>query len=343
MKPSEANPVPWNVLLVTVVVFFSIACMPESHSEEETIPPIKQAGDGIPDSNVQCAGGFVLIFKAEDLTPACVSHKGISLLASRGWALDLHPAPSKGPGNLTARVYNLAFLANYANPNYNSTLNAISKHLKGGDYLFVEGVRGSQVREKMQEIRSDVKNGVNVEGIIIYNSIQALTSGLQELPSGYNYIGYDYEKGSGFSPEFTTNESISTGYFDKAREAVEKYNTKTGSDAKLLIMPPYGELRTANWNWGVAARHADAIDIQLQAFIKNPRFLNYTLDAVGQIRQQSPTTKTFVQMSLVESRGTAMENMDAINTIRILPIDAFFMFYHPNQTSEVDQFLRLLP
>lgn len=346
--------IPWHVQKMIPVLRLAIVCMivsglvlPEKVFADSNLnspydSPLQQIRNGVLDSNVRCPGSAVLIFKADDLSPACVEESNVFKLAARGWALanlgpPVHSSASHG------RDYALAFLTNAASPTFETTLGKIAKRLKEGDYLIVEGLGGHDPRGKIKGVESHLIQGVHVGGITIYNSISSMTNKLPNLPGGFDYIGYDYEKGSRFSPEFTANESESIGYFDQARKAVAEYNERTGGDAKLLLMPPYGELKGANWDWGLVAQHTDMIDIQLQAFIKDPKFFNYTLDAMAQIKREAPSTKAFIQISLVEKRGTAGENLDAINEIRMLPLDGFFIFYHQNQTSEVDQFLDIMP
>lgn len=332
------------VFLLLASLISSIIPTTSSYSQHELEPPLKQIKSGVLDSDVKCLDDFTLIFSASDLSPACVRQSNVSLLMARGWITITSDDNINVEDNSTSRNYALVFLVNYESQQYNNTLTSIVKHLKSGDYLLIEGYGDSVPMEQyLQKIKSFTSPGVNVGMIRIYNSIDALVKNLSILPKGFNYIGYDYEGGDGFSPEFTTNETISIKYFDQAENAVHKYNEKTGSDSKLLVAPPYGELKNANWNWGIAAQHMDVMDIQFQAFIKDAKFLDYVLDAIAQIKQESPSTKIFVQLSLIEKRGTAQDNLNSINVIRNLPIDGFLMFYHPYQTSELDQFFQIMP
>lgn len=330
---------------ITVLLVMSAICTHATFGESAG-SPLEQTRNKILADQVKCNQGLALVFKATNLMPACVTQAGAHALITRGWAV----SPNSNAAHLESmanpsREYNMVFLVNSASPQYNKTLASIAKHLKAGDYLLIEGYSGTRldIGQKVQETRSLVSPGVNVGAIRIYSNIDQITRNVPNLPKGFGYIGYDYEQGRGFSPEFTTNETESIHYFDKARSAVEQYNLKTGSNAKFLIMPPYGELRKANWDWGQAARHADMVDIQFQAFIKDGKFLSYVLDAIAQIKQEAPSTKAFVQLSLIASRGTAQDNLDSISMINKLPIDAFLMFYHPNQTQELEQFLQIVP
>lgn len=301
--------------------------------------PLKQLQRGVLDTDVRCAQGFVLIFKTTDVSPACVKPSTEDKLVARGWAITI-----KNVDQNSNRDYNLVFLVNLKTPQYNATMNSIARYLKGGDYLLVEGLENSsQLEQNLKEIRIFVNPEVNLGAIRIYNEIEKLTETVPNLPKGFDYIGYDYEEGNGFSPEFTVNETTSISYFDKARSAVEQYNAKTGSSAKLLILPPYGELMKANWNWGLAAKHVDVIDMQFQTFVHDPKLQDYVLNSVAQVKKEAPSAKVFIQLSLVETRGTAQDNLNAINTLHKLPIDAFLMFYHPYNTFELDQFLQIIP
>lgn len=333
-----------TAFLLAAVLVFSIVQMPISYAKSLPDSPLKQTQRGVLATDIKCADGLVLVFKASDLSPICVQQSSAQILITRGWAIENGNTYSESNSTIL-REYNLALLANSDSPQYNDTLATFVKSLKSGDYLMVEGYDGptSVIEQKIHNLESLVSPGVNVGAIRIYNSIDQLTNMVPNLPKGFDYIGYDYEDGKSFSPEFTTNENTAIGYFDKAKSAVEQYNLKTGGDAKLIIMPPYGELREAGWDWGLAAKHTDIIDIQFQAFIKDAKFLNYVLNAISQIKKESPTTKVFVQLSLVPKRGTAQDNLNAIGALYKLPIDAFLMFYHPNQTSDLKQFFQIMP
>ena len=107
-------------------------------------------------------------------------------------------------------------------------------------------------------------------------------------------------------------------------------------------MPPYGQLMNSNWDWGLAARHMDVIDMQFQTFMKDKIFHNYVSNTVVQIKNEAPDTKIFIQLSLVPKKGTALDNLNAIRTLGDLPIDAFLIFYEPSQTLELEGFHALI-
>lgn len=350
----EKNTIAFFLLGIILSTIFQVT-IPLSHAEPTISSPLKQVESGSHILDVQCANNMVLILKEETAMPFCVYKSSIAPLITRGWAImttDLtenQVLSNKSHGNFSKvvsspRDYHLSFLVSSANPRYDDTLVVFAKYLKPGDSLLVEGYENSEsaIKQKVQKIRSMVLPGVNVKAIRIYNNIGNLTNKVGNLPPGFSYIGYDYEQGIGFSPEFTTNVTKSVAYFDQARDAVSKYNLKTGGNASLIIMPPFGQLGKSQWNWGLASMHTDIISVQFQAFMKDDNFLNYVLDTIAHIKQESISTKVMVQLSLVPTRGTPQDNLYAINILHRLPINSFLVFYHPYQTSELEKFLSIV-
>lgn len=336
-----------GIFLLTILIISTPLLFAESVFES----PLRQINK-VPVLDVKCANDFELILKTSNLMPACVKQSSVLPLIIRGWAVMSYEQIEHSKYNsieLDGKIskmisnqgdYKLAFLISSASSQYNDNLSIFTKHLKNGDYLMVGGYENStsEIKQKIQKIKSLANPGLNVVTIRIYSQIEQLVNRVPNLPPGFDYIGYDYEQGDGFSPEFTKNETTSIKYFDEAKSAIEKYNLKKSSNAKLIIMPPYGQLREAQWDWGVAAKHTDVIDMQFQAFMKDDKFLYYVINTIAQIKQESPSTKVFVQLSLVSTRGTPQDNLNAINMLYRLPIDGFLVFYHPSQTSELGQF-----
>ena len=345
-----------HFLLVGIFLLaVSIVSTPLSFAESILESPLKQIKK-VPVLDVKCANDFVLILKTSNLIPACVKQSSVSPLIIRGWAVmsykqienqqyNLTVPNGNIPKTISTRDNKLVFLISSASSQYDDNLHVFTKYLKNGDYLMVAGYENStsEIEQKMQKIKSLVNPGVNVVAIRIYSKIEPLVNRVPNLPRGFDYIGYDYEEGDSFSPEFTTNETTSIKYFDEARSAISQYNLKTAGDAKLIIMPPYGQLRNAKWDWGMAAKHTDIISIQFQAFMKDDKFLNYVTNTVAQIKQESPSTKMFIQLSLVSDRGTPQDNLNAISMLYPLPIDGFLVFYHPSQTSDLVKFFNQIP
>ena len=56
-------------------------------SQAGLLSPLKQFRSGTAAQQVVCNTGLELVIKAEDNSPACVSHSGASVLMQRGWAI----------------------------------------------------------------------------------------------------------------------------------------------------------------------------------------------------------------------------------------------------------------
>jgi len=56
-------------------------------SQAGPLSPLKQFRSGTAAQQVVCNTGLELVIKAEDNSPACVSHSGASVLMQRGWAI----------------------------------------------------------------------------------------------------------------------------------------------------------------------------------------------------------------------------------------------------------------
>src|SRR6267143_865640 len=245
-------------------------------------------------------------------------------------------------------TFNLMFLLKADSPQYSQDMQLFSQFLESGDYLLIHDstTQLPTTIQQAQVAQSMVKPGVIVAPTVMYDKIVDLTKQVPNLPKGVSFVFYDYENGTKFSPEFTTNETKSIGYFDQAENVVHQYNAKTAGSAKLLVAPSYGELKKANWDWGLAAKHIDAIDIQFGGYTKYPSLFLYAPQVVAQIRQESPNTPVFIQLSLLPRKSTPQITANDIYTLDGKGVNNFLPYY--NQTSSVQsttlqQFFSLLP
>ncbi len=286
---------------------------------------------------------------------------GLAAVAGAAFLLDaslagLHGAnPAKyvpSQGNFSSlndsgspKNYSLAFFLNCNNPYYKSNLALFESNLKRGDYLLVSGPaqRASDIIKKTDEIRTSTSPGIHVVSVVVFRDISEIMDTVPGLPRGFDYVMYDYEGGSGYSPEFTPDEAASVEYFAEARDAVGKYDKNSGSSASLLVSPPYGELHKSGWNWTLAASNMDAIDIQLQAFATDPGIQDYAKNIVGQIRKSTGDKLVFVQLSIIPTRATIQENIGALAKLQdVRGINAFLIFYKNNQRQDLLELFRML-
>ncbi|HJU14686.1 MAG TPA: hypothetical protein VJ792_09555 [Candidatus Nitrosotalea sp.] len=213
-----------------------------------------------------------------------------------------------------------------------------------GDYLLVYGTPkdAPDVVKKAQDVK-DQGTGIKVYSAIGYRKIHDMVTSVSSLPKGIDFIIYDYEGGPGYSPEFSTDEAASILNFAKAKWLVEEYNNATGGNARLLVTPPYGQLRQAGWDWQSASANMGAIDIQLQAFLKDPQLVVNAKDIVEQIRRQGNDKIVFVQLSIIPTRGTILDNIQAINNLKgIRGIDAVLIFYKNTQGADLEKLFAML-
>lgn len=215
-------------------------------------------------------------------------------------------------------------------------LELFATNLLDGDYLLVGGTpwQVPWVLQKAGEARRRVKPGVNVFSWVGYVAITELEASVPNLPREIDWVVYDYEGGPGFSPEFTRDQATSVSFFDRGHKMAN------ASGFKFMVTPPYGQLRTANWDWGEVAKHMDGIDIQFQAFLQDLNLLeNEVPKVVAEIAAKSPTTLTFIQLSVVPTRGTLEDNITAIQRFENnRQIAAFLMFYSPLQVELLAEF-----
>ncbi len=240
-----------------------------------------------------------------------------------------------------------AFLKTGSNA-YQQDLQTLSSSLVRGDYLFIHGSKTEfpTTLQNVQAAKSEVQPGVNVGSAMFYAKIADLTSQVPTWPKGLDMVFYDYESGTSFSPEFTTDENQSIQYFDEAESSVRQYNTNTGGNAKLMVAPSYGDLRLANWDWGLAAKHTDMIDVQFGGYTNSSDLFKYATQVYSQIRQESPNTGTLIQLSLLPKMSTAQITSDDIYKLDSDGVEGFVPWYDESNTTQsvtLQQFFNLLP
>lgn len=298
---------PLRLLVVSATVVLILAGLQIVHMQTLTLVPVKN-------------------------TPAV---NGASSVAPANPAvLTSHPAPKPRTS--------LAFFLNISSNRYLDNLKVFARSLQNGDYIILRGdpSKPLAVIQSVKQTKPAFAPGVNVKSCLFYYAVDDIAKSVPKLPPGIDFVVYDYEKGSSYSPDFTTNESRSIGYFDKAEEAVLQYRRNTGSDAQLMVTPPFGELLHANWDWGLAANHMDAIDMQMQAFVQDHALMQSFVSSTTRNMSGPAKHLVFVQLSL--SRWSVQENIDAINATRDSRIDAFLIWYQSTQTAGLEAFFDTL-
>jgi hypothetical protein len=236
--------------------------------------------------------------------------------------------------------FNLIFWLETGQAYYPTTLQILASNLKSGDLVLIGG-KNSNASTALIETQKDkqiFKPGVKVKSFRVYYNIGNLTKYTPGLPAGYDYILYNYEKGTPYSPEFTTNETLSIIYFDEANAAINQYNANTGSHAKLIVTPPYPQMRWAvpPWDWALAAQHMGQIDVMMSGYALNPYLPIGASSVISQIRLGSPQTENEIQLSLEPSRNQSPQQVaNAIYILQGVGVNNTLVFYNTWQNPEL--------
>ena len=83
MQIIDVEPYPTSGTKISLSNYTSIFTL----SQAGMMSPLKQFKSGINAQQVQCKTGLELVIKAENNSPACVSHSSASALMARGWAI----------------------------------------------------------------------------------------------------------------------------------------------------------------------------------------------------------------------------------------------------------------
>jgi hypothetical protein len=107
--------------------------LPNSYGEDILLSPLKQLKSGINPDYIQCKTNYILVFKSEDDSPACVTQETSSKLIERGWEKHLI-VPEAATGTSITQNSNQTFLKTqiptpcdtpyYAKPYYSSPISA---------------------------------------------------------------------------------------------------------------------------------------------------------------------------------------------------------------------------
>lgn len=332
-------------IIMSTIVFL----IPLAFAEKQTESPRSQILHGILPQDVSCKKNMVLVLKINGKSVACVKPSTANVLVEIGWGSKSKNIPINNSNivdikNTTSDI-RLAFLLNTRSSYYDKNLETLAKNLHNGDYLFIiVHSKLNSTDQIVSQAKSACKQGVNVNSVLLYSKLSDLISEMPNMPPGIDWIMYDYENGIDFSPEFTTDETTSLKYFDKAWEVVKQYNEKTKSHAKFMVTPPYGELKSGNWDWGMAAKHMDGIDIQTQRLVKDMNsFQGSIIQISNQLQKQSPATFSMIQFSLRPSVGTAQDVLTGMYSAKDLEFDAFLVFYDQySQNSQLEDFFKIL-
>ena len=327
--------------IYSFILFVVICLVIHSQASAQLEPPLKQFRQGTPISEIKCMENYQLILKKSIGTPACVRPDTAVKLAGRGWTV-ISQTILQNNTKEDVKTTPSTFAIFYTAGSNHTNLELFEKYLRPGDYLFIttpldQDVDFSQLLEDTAEAKSKTVPGVNVISFAWYSKIEAIKLHSAYLPQGVDGIIYDYENGTLYSPEYTTDYGKVSSLFDSASEIA--HNDRL----KLMVAPVFGD--TVNnteiehsWDWTEIANHTDFLVIQFQHFFKtnNADSLKTRMGKiVGDINSTSGTP-TFVELSLTAVGGTADEDLQAMQDLKSVGVNKFLIFFEPWKTSELE-------
>ncbi len=301
-------------------------------------PPLKQFRHGIPISEIKCVKDYYLVIKKSDNTPACVFFTTIHTLIERDWtSSDIsmeNTTNNVNPASIFAMFYTSG--SNHAN------LELFEKYLRAGDYLFIttpldQDSNFTQILEDAAEAKNKVVSGVKVFTFAWYSKIDEIKLHSAFLPSGVDGIIYDYENGTEYSPEYTTDYNKVSSLFATASEIAHK------NGLKLMLAPVFGDTINKveiehSWNWTEISDHADFLVIQFQHYFKddNANSLKTRMGKIVDDINSNSGTPTFVELSLTAIGGTADEDLQAMQDLEHVGVNKFLIFFEPWKTGDLE-------
>ncbi|VVC06006.1 Uncharacterised protein [uncultured archaeon] len=195
---------------------------------------------------------------------------------------------TKIPSNATARppssnpIKNTPLLFEAWPGQYDVVFPLFQKYLKSGDSVFIQGNPTT-----VQSFKTNYfAPRVNVQIVKVTGNLANIEANSGSWPGGYDVWRYIYESESQYEPQFTVNQAGAQQLWDKAREYLAAYNTRTGSHAKLWVVASWPETSDpqaglAPWNWGQAQQHTDLLTVEVHRWQENN--LTRSIDSAKQV------------------------------------------------------------
>src|SRR5579885_1495138 len=223
-----------QIFSVILFVFISFLVI-HSQASAQLEPPLKQFRHGTPISEIKCIENYQLILKKSIETPACVRPYTAVKLVERGLIVisqTMLQDNTKENVKTTPSVFAIFYTAGSNHTN----LELFEKYLRPGDYLLIttpldQDYDFSQLLQDTAEAKNKTVPGVNVISFAWYSKIEAIKLHSAYLPQGIDGIIYDYENGTLYSPEYTTNYEKVSSLFDSASKIA--HNNRL----KLMLTP----------------------------------------------------------------------------------------------------------
>ena len=317
-----------------------------SMAQAQYEPPLQQFKQGIPVQQIKCLEGYELILETRDGSPACVRPSSADILIKRGWGILVQNRLENTFGPSVKSPIFAMFYESGSNP---ANLELFEKYLRPGDYLFIttpldQDSAIGQVLKDATDARNNVSPGVNVLSFVWYSKIDAIKLHGSFLPKGIDGIIYDYEGGTQYSPEYTTDGQQVISLFNSGLKIAHE------NGLKFMITPVFGDIVNNTeiehpWNWIELSNNSDFMVIQFQSFFKmsNATALSTRIgEIISQINAASQTP-TFIELSLTAIGGNADEDLKAIYDLKQIGVGKFLIFFEPWTTNDLQYILENRP
>jgi len=167
---------------------------------------------------------------------------------------------------------------------YDVVFPLFQKYLRSGDSVFIQGSNPSGLQGYMINYFAPA---VNVQIVKLTGNLQNIATNSGSWPAGYDVWRYIYENEPQYEPQFKANQTQAMQLWDKARQYMAAYNTRTGSHAKLWVVASWPETSDAQiglapWNWATAQQHTDLLTVEVQRWQETD--LQRSINAVQQVR-----------------------------------------------------------
>lgn len=148
---SMRNIAAMSLLAVSLLLVLNV----QAFAASDPAPPLKQLRMGVDPHDIECMAGQVLVFRANDWLPACVSPQTHSILLERQWASDHDPSH----GDLKSMVDKQ--MAKYPQKEVDMDKIVIEEEMVVDADTGFNGTAAPEPRNHVIELREDMEMGAN--------------------------------------------------------------------------------------------------------------------------------------------------------------------------------------
>ena len=172
---------------------------------------------------------------------------------------------------------------------------------------------------------------VNVQIVKLTGNLQNIATNSGSWPAAYDVWRYIYENEPQYESQFKADQTQAMQLWDKARQYLAAYNTRTGSHAKLWVVTSWPETSDAQieltpWNWATAQQHTDLLTVEVQRWQETdaPR-------SIAAAQHVAESAGLWIAQASIAGQHTVSGALNLINSTSGFPgIKAYLVFYGNN-------------